>query len=155
MTEEVKIAAELKIGDMREHFNRRMVSLRKRNLELEKMVKKYETIAALQASEMNVHTMMRKIAAITQNAQEIWDAIERQFGSGFMTEVIKQEYDVSSGSSGAQIEHRMKSQLQRYESEAEKKLEAVSQKLQLELSKVREQLRQKEEELSKLSKQVG
>lgn len=65
MTEEVKIAAELKIGDMREHFNRRMVSLRKRNLELEKMVKKYETIAALQASEMNVHTMMRKIAAIT------------------------------------------------------------------------------------------
>ena len=155
MTEEGKVAAELKIADMREHFNRRMVSLRKRNLELEKMVKKYETIAALQASGMNVQTMMRKLAAITQKPQEIWDAIERQFGSGFMTEVIKQEYDVSSGSSGAQIEHRMKSQLLRYENEAEKKLDAVSQKLGLELEKVREQLKQKEEEYSKLSKEVG
>lgn len=60
---------------MAERYNRRMAGLRKRNLELEKTLKRMETLYSLQASETTVASIMRRLGAVTQRPQEVWDAV--------------------------------------------------------------------------------
>ena len=52
-----------------------MAGLRKRNLELEKTLKRMETLYSLQASETTVASIMRRLGAVTQRPQEVWDAV--------------------------------------------------------------------------------
>lgn len=88
-----------RLEEVREEYNRRMITLQKHNVEIKTKVEHFELICAdgnygIPFKEMGTESILRKLAIIENNPFVVWRNIEQYFGSGFFNDVIIKEYDI-------------------------------------------------------------